>query len=362
MKRSTPEPKPLTRKQLSRRAQEQRARRWLILGVIAVAVLVVMVLGWGLLDQYVLTPRRAVATVNGEGISVTEYQALYRFRYWTYDTYMQELQGYAQMLASSEEDQTDLLTSLQQQYQQLQLELLQLDMVVLEQLIEDRLVRQAAAAQGLTVTEEEIEAQLRQEFTYGLDETEEDTDSVYESAYADWIAAVIRDTKVSEAQVRDYVAGDLLRSKLEEVIAADVPTRAEQVRARHLLVDTEEEAQQAMDRLLGGDPFYEVAAEVSTDAGSAAAGGDLGWFPRGFMVTEFEEAAFGTPPGQMTDVVATDYGYHIILVEEYDPDRELDAYALSQLRDRAVNEWLTAQYQTADIVRSWDNSMVPGNG
>jgi len=362
MKRRTPEPKPLTRKQLSRRAQEQRARRWLILGVVAVAVMVVGVLGWGLLQQYVLMPRKAVATVNGEKITVTDYQALYRFRHWTYDNYIQELQGYAQMLAGSEEDQTELMASLQQEFQQLQLQMMQLDMVVVEQMIEDRIVRQAAESHGITVTEEEIDAQLRREFTSGLEETDEDAEDVFASAYADWIADVTRGAKLTEEQIRDYVAGDLYRIKLEEVITADLPTTAEQVRARHLLVATEEEAQAAMERLLAGESFADVAEEVSTDAGSAVAGGDLGWFPRGFMVSEFEEAAFGTPPGNLSDIVATDYGYHIILVEDYDANRELDPYAFSQLRDRAVNEWLMAQQQTAEIERSFDPSMVPDVG
>ena len=65
-----------------------------------------------------------------------------------------------------------------------------------------------------------------------------------------------------------------------------------------------------------GADFEELAKTHSLYIGSAADGGDLGWFPRGVMVTELEDAAFALEPGQVSDVVATDYGYHIIKVLE----------------------------------------------
>ncbi len=361
MKRtSNPEIKPLTRKQASRREKELRARRLLILGTVGVAVLVVGVLAWGLVDQYVLEPRRPVATVNGEPITVREYQALYRFQYWTYSNYILRLRANAQQLTESEEDTSQTLAAVEQQIQQVQSEIAQLPSMVLEQLIEDRLVRQAATRKGITVSDAEIDAKLCQEFGFpAKDAGASETDSDFETVYAEWISAVTEQAHVSEADVRKFLAGDLYRFKIEDMIMADVPTRAEQVHARHILVDTEDEAQQALARLEAGEPFDKVAADVSVDAYSAKAGGDLGWFPRGVMVPEFEEAAFSTPPGEISDIVTSDYGYHIILVEEYDPDRELEPTMLSQIQQKAVREWLQLQRETAEIVRSWDSSYVP---
>ncbi len=90
----------------------------------------------------------------------------------------------------------------------------------------------------------------------------------------------------------------------------------EEVHARHILVKTEDEAKKVEDRLAKGEDFAKVASEVSIDAGSAKQGGDLGFFGHGQMVPEFEDAAFKLEPGKVSDPVKTQFGYHVIKVEE----------------------------------------------
>jgi peptidyl-prolyl cis-trans isomerase C len=104
----------------------------------------------------------------------------------------------------------------------------------------------------------------------------------------------------------------------------------EELRARHILIMTPEDATEvqkkgameaihkAAERIRNGEPFEEVAKEVSQD-GSASYGGDLGFFRRGNMVPEFEEVAFSLDVGQVSDVVQTRYGYHLIKVEDKKP-------------------------------------------
>ncbi len=75
------------------------------------------------------------------------------------------------------------------------------------------------------------------------------------------------------------------------------------------------EAQALLDRVRAGEDFAELATARSQDPGSAAAGGDLGWFRRGFMVDEFEETAFRLLEGEVSEVVETEFGFHVILVE-----------------------------------------------
>lgn len=84
-----------------------------------------------------------------------------------------------------------------------------------------------------------------------------------------------------------------------------------QVRASHLLVKTEEEAKKLKEEILGGKSFADVAAEVSM-CPSGANGGDLGFFGKGMMVKEFEDAAFSMNVGEVSDPIQTQFGWHLI--------------------------------------------------
>lgn len=97
----------------------------------------------------------------------------------------------------------------------------------------------------------------------------------------------------------------------------------DQVRASHILVDTEEEAEDILKALEDGESFAELAKDNSNDPGSAAQGGDLGYFSSGMMVPEFEEAAFSMKVGQISDSIATQFGYHIIKVTAAKPAGKL---------------------------------------
>ncbi len=87
----------------------------------------------------------------------------------------------------------------------------------------------------------------------------------------------------------------------------------EQVRASHILVKTEKEAQDVLAQLKKGASFEELAKKYSADS-SAAKGGDLGWFPKGAMVPEFDKVAFSLKEGEISGIVKTNFGYHIIKV------------------------------------------------
>ena len=90
-----------------------------------------------------------------------------------------------------------------------------------------------------------------------------------------------------------------------------------EVHARHILVPSEDEAKAALARVKGGEDFAKVADELSKDTGSK--GGDLGFFTKDKMVAEFADAAFKVAPGSISDPVKTQFGWHIIKVEEKRP-------------------------------------------
>jgi len=89
----------------------------------------------------------------------------------------------------------------------------------------------------------------------------------------------------------------------------------EEVKASHILVETEEEAISLKEQILAGTPFEDVAAENSL-CPSGARGGDLGFFGKGQMVGEFEKAAFALNVGELSDPVRTNFGWHLILVTD----------------------------------------------
>lgn len=107
---------------------------------------------------------------------------------------------------------------------------------------------------------------------------------------------------------------DALRARYDE-LAKNTPAR-EEVHARHILVNTEDEAKEVIKMIKGGQPFEEVAKTHSKDP-AGPQGGDLGYFQVGDMVKPFSDVAFGMKPGQMTDTpVKTEFGWHVIKVED----------------------------------------------
>jgi peptidyl-prolyl cis-trans isomerase C len=117
-----------------------------------------------------------------------------------------------------------------------------------------------------------------------------------------------KDVSVTDKDVQDFFDANF----------ASYGGQEEQVKARHILVPTEQEALDIIKELKAGADFAALAKEKSTDTGSKESGGDLGYFSKGRMVPEFEEAAFSQAKDQIPDKpVKTDYGYHIIMVEDH---------------------------------------------
>jgi parvulin-like peptidyl-prolyl isomerase len=104
-------------------------------------------------------------------------------------------------------------------------------------------------------------------------------------------------------------------------------------------------------QLVDGADFAQLASEYSDDPGSAADGGDLGWFGRGKMVAPFEEAAFTLAVDAISQPVESSFGYHIIQVLERDDARPKDAATLDQERSQAFQSWLTEQLASDEIER-----------
>ncbi|MEJ0009395.1 MAG: peptidylprolyl isomerase [Alphaproteobacteria bacterium] len=127
-----------------------------------------------------------------------------------------------------------------------------------------------------------------------------------------------------------------------------------EVRARHILVPTKEQAIEAKKELTAGKSFADVAKQYSKDPGTASQGGDLGYFTRDKMVPEFANAAFAMKKGEISDPVKSPFGWHIIEVEDIRPVtvptyNEAKDDLKSKLQEKKLDEYLKGMVKTADV-------------
>ena len=169
----------------------------------------------------------------------------------------------------------------------------------------------------------------------------------YQTRFDD-VLANMKEIGLTEAQYRNLFRTSLLRQKLMDEVTADIPTEEEQVWARHILVPDEQTANQIIERLNNGEDFSALAQEYSQDTGSAANGGDLGWFGKGQMVPEFEQAAFDLKIGEISKPIESQFGFHIIqtLGKATVP---LSASALNQARQTAFDDFIANLREESDI-------------
>jgi peptidyl-prolyl cis-trans isomerase C len=124
----------------------------------------------------------------------------------------------------------------------------------------------------------------------------------------------LRDVYLREEALK-AVTEDFVQKQYDEEKAEFEPQ--DELRLHHILVETEDEAKEIIADLEAGGDFAAIAKEKSTDTGSGAGGGDLGFVPRGVTVPEFEEAAFALEVGEVTDQpVQSPFGWHVIRLEE----------------------------------------------
>ncbi len=168
----------------------------------------------------------------------------------------------------------------------------------------------------------------------------------------------VEDQIISEIFLTKTIGSQVTEEALQKIYSETKSEMAsgDQIKARHILLDNEEKAVEIIKKLQAGEEFAKLASEYSTGP-SAASGGDLGWFGEGQMVPEFSKAAFALNPGDIvTKPVKTQFGWHIILVEDrkvsappsFDEAKEQLASTMSQ---KLLKELIETLRTKAKIVR-----------
>src|SRR5581483_3004429 len=205
----------------------------------------------------------------------------------------------------------------------------------LAQLIDDALIEQQAQAQNISPSDDEINSRVQQLINDAGGQDKFDEYLTKNQLTLDDLCQQIRASVLSEAMMAR--------------VTQNLPTQVEQVHVAHILFAKKEDADAALTKLKAGADFAALAKQVSQDEATRDNGGDLGWFPRDVMPPEFDKVAFSLQPGEISGIVSTQLGLHIIKLLERDPKRALTPEQIQNQRLAAFNSWLDGVRAKAKI-------------
>ncbi len=218
---------------------------------------------------------------------------------------------------------------------------------VLQQMIEDKIQLKKAEELNISVPQEEIDDEFDkfkklfnsdEKFIEYLNTLQMDEDYFKESIKKSLIINYLKENMTKDIEIT--------KEEIETYYAAHMDMFF-RVKASHILLETEEEAKDILIKVNAGEDFNELAKQYSIDPSVKENNGDLGYFRHGAMVEPFEEAAFALKPGEVSDIVKSQYGYHIIKVE----DKKVDK--LEDVKDELKTSMLMAKKNT-DFVATFE--------
>jgi foldase protein PrsA len=267
-----------------------------------VSIIVVLLIAIGVFLSLALTKDKAIAKINGEAISKDE-----------------------------------LYDEMVKQY----------GPVTVEKIIADKIVAIEAKKQKISISDADLNTEVdKLKESYGGEDVFNQmlkSNNTSLNALKEDLENYLTLRKLLEPQIE--ITDEELKTYFDE--NKDSFGETEQVNASHILVEDEATANDIKQKLTDGADFAELAKEFSTDEGSKDNGGQLGFFPKGTMVTEFEDVAFSLPVNQISDPVKSDFGYHIIKVEEKKEAKEASYEdSKADIRETLINQKMGTEYST----------------
>lgn len=242
-----------------------------------------------------------LALVNGKSIAISEYESSFALVKKSYDDlygeniWTQDINGKTVKQIIKDE--------------------------IINTLIVEKLIQEYVATTDFSIDEEKV-TEVYTDFQEAIIE-EADLQTFYTENNLDetFFREQIR-TQLIVEEFRRLVTEDVKEddTKLQELYAS----YSIQVNASHILVEEDALAKLVVEKIEAGEDFAELASTYSKDPGSAANGGSLGYFPRGVMVPEFEEVAFSLGVGEISGLVESQFGYHIIKVEDVQTVKDIE--------------------------------------
>ena len=393
---------PTKRKQLSRAKREAQLQRWILIGTVLVLAAVIGLLTFAYVNEQILIPQRAIATVNGQTITVDEFRN--RFRYNLAQVQLQQGQQPAGADMSSFAQQS------------------------LDSLIDDMIVEQKAQEAGITIADTDVEEYLQLQFGYDAGDPEPTftpfptspprgtptitptfivtltptltltpvsgitatvpptftptligtstetpvpspfptatpiSETDYQKGLDNIVSTISSASSLSAETVREFVHRDaaisLLRDKLLEQLGLHGDERKGMLHVAHILVATEEEAKGIADRYSAGEIFGVLATELSVDTSTSYKGGDLGWVSKEYASQIFGEenvdTVFNIPNNTISAPLQTIYGWHIVMIDQRKvvPTTVFDRYTQigTQFREQ-LDTWHAESI--IDIAEDW---------
>lgn len=207
----------------------------------------------------------------------------------------------------------------------------EINQTVINYLIEQQLLAQEAHKNGFTLSEADLQSKM-DSLVVGLGS---------QSAFSEWLT----NNHYDDAEFRMALTLAAEAAWQRDQIAAGIPEAVEQVRARQIFALTADGAQRALTALNSGTDFGKLAWDYSPESG-----GELGWFPRGYLLyPEVEEAAFSLAVGARSEIIQSAIGYHIIEVQAHESAHLLTTDARVALQTKALQNWLTQALASSQI-------------
>jgi hypothetical protein len=323
----------LSRRNRGGNLERDKRRQKVALSIAAVVVLLVIaipVYGW--VTTFVLPPREVIVRVND-----VEYDM-----------------GYLVKLMRMVQRQTEASG------QQVNLGTVPFQMV--QDLATNELIVQGAKAEGLNVTEEELDAEVRQRILGTVGETST-TPAELETEFQETYRQFLNQVQITDDEYREIVERDMYRVLLEEHLGATIPREQEHVHLYALALPTAEDAEEARTQFERGSTFSELVEEHAVDPETIRREGEIDWLPRGALEEHLQDFIFDElPVGELSepipdfDVNRTTEVFILYYVPEREESRMVSDANFEILRSSLVADWVVEERRAQDVVTDFDSN------